>query len=196
MLTTSADSEPEGNSPETWQLNYMKGTFAEPEQMEDIIRDYATAEDPNTLEKPHLVLPTGKSHLQLPLNRSLRSERDSETYLELSDCTFVVKSVLEARHHHEETAGFRIFHTTDYRKARLEREISIRSDEIQIDHTNSSDSFTFSALGSLCLPEALQGQVIANATIPEEFDDTLFVYARSLPHEYTVYGGFHKPIYE
>lgn len=174
----------------------MNGTFVEPEQIEGIVRDYARSEAPGALEKPHIALLIGRLNLQLPFKRSIRSERESEVNLEMSDCTFVVKSVLEARHHHEETTGFRIFHTVDYRKARLKREITIRPDEIQIDYTDSCDSFTLSALGSLCLPESMQGQVIANAVIPEKFDDTLFVYERFLPHEYTIYGGFHKPINE
>lgn len=195
MSVVSSGSNPEDNGPEFWQLNYMKGTFAEPRKVEDIVRDYAAAEDPDALDKPHIALPPGKLHLQVPLNRRLRSERDSETYLKLSDCMFIVESVLEAQHHHEETAGFRTFHTLGSRRTRLEREIIIRPDEVQ-DYTDSYDTFTLSALGSLYLPESLQGQVIADSVIPEKIDGTKFSYGGYLPGQYTIYGGFHTPIYQ
>lgn len=195
MPTTPSDNNLVGNSPEFWQLNFMHGTFTDPKQIEDTVRNYATAENPRLLATPRIALPTSRLHLQIPLNRKLRSEHESELYIELSGCIFVATSVLEAMHRHEKTTGYRTFHTLDYRKARLEREITIRPDEVT-NYADSCHTSTFSALGSLLLPKTLSGQVTADAAIPEKINGARFSYEGRLANNYVIYGGFHQPNYE
>ncbi len=191
-MSANTDTDPLTGGPEVWRLNVMSGTFTEPEQIEDITENYATAEHPDKLPKPSIQLPLGKLNLQLPMNRRLRSEHECETDLELDHCMFAIHSVLEAKHYHEATVGFRRDHMVDYRKARLERP---KNPVYDLDYEYTHDEFTFSALGSLLIPEAMQGQATAGHILPDRFDDALLNYGgRYLPHSFHIYGGFEEPI--
>lgn len=188
--TSSPGASHESNDPTVWQLNVMHGTFTDTHQIEDIVKNYATSEDPSTVKRPHITLPMGVINMKVPINLRLRSHAESETNLGLDGCSFIVKSALEAIHRHKETDGFTIIHPTNYRKARLRREIEIRNDEV-IDHTNSSDNYMFRALGTLCLPEAIEGKMVANHVVPGKFDDTLLKYGEYLAGSFSIFGGFH-----
>lgn len=176
-------------SPETQvaHLNYVKGTIDK--ELAGLCVDMFL--DQQTNDQASNTLP------DIPITGKLviRGKFTSEKYwgnkeLEIKDGLFRISTPLEARRTHETSRHFRVFHTVDYRKAFAEREINVRPEQVDVFNFDET-SLAFGALGTLYLPEPLQGQTVENYTLATEYQKVLFQYGeRMLEDQFTIWGGF------